>query len=77
MPFWRSPISTTDVARSRRRLGWPTHSTARCGGQEDRPDQGGRTTIMHRAADGTCRELLPAPWSARTRVHEYGGRPTR
>ena len=24
-------------------------------------------------ADGTVRELLPAPFSARSRVHEYGG----
>ena len=30
---------------------------------------GGRTTIVR---SGT--ELLPAPWNARTRVHEYGGR---
>ncbi|MEU4230679.1 prolyl oligopeptidase family serine peptidase [Nonomuraea sp. NPDC026600] len=75
MPFWRSPISTTDVARSGRRLGWPTAFDGQVWWTEDRPDQVGRTTIMHRAADGACRELLPAPWSARTRVHEYGGRP--
>ncbi|MCA2221551.1 S9 family peptidase [Nonomuraea aurantiaca] len=75
MPFWRSPISTTDVARSGRRLGWPTALDGQVWWTEDRPDQGGRSTIMHRAADGTCRELLPEPWSARTRVHEYGGRP--
>ncbi|MEU7828139.1 prolyl oligopeptidase family serine peptidase [Nonomuraea sp. NPDC049129] len=75
MPFWRSPISTTDVARSGRRLGWPTALDGQVWWTEDRPDEGGRTTIMHRAADGTCRELLPEPWSARTRVHEYGGRP--
>jgi dipeptidyl aminopeptidase/acylaminoacyl peptidase len=75
MPFWRSPISTTDVARSGRRLGWPTALDGQVWWTEDRPDQVGRTTIMHRGADGACRELLPAPWSARTRVHEYGGRP--
>lgn len=34
----------------------------------------GRTVVVERAADGTTRDLLPAPWSARTRVHEYGGR---
>jgi hypothetical protein len=28
---------------------------------------------MHRGADGKQRALLPAPWNARTRVHEYGG----
>ncbi|WP_283134770.1 prolyl oligopeptidase family serine peptidase [Rhizohabitans arisaemae] len=41
--------------------------------QEDRPDEGGRTTIMHHTPDG-LHETLPAPWDARTRVHEYGGR---
>jgi dipeptidyl aminopeptidase/acylaminoacyl peptidase len=42
--------------------------------QEGRPDQGGRVTVVARGADGTLRDLLPPPWSARTRVHEYGGR---
>src|SRR5690606_18312601 len=42
--------------------------------EESRPDEDGRTTVMHRAADGTVTDLLPAPWNARTRVHEYGGR---
>ncbi|MEU8248529.1 prolyl oligopeptidase family serine peptidase [Nonomuraea sp. NPDC048916] len=75
MPFWPSPISTTDVARSGLRLGWPEAHDGQVWWVEDRPDEGGRTTIMRRAADGTHQELLRAPWSARTRVHEYGGRP--
>ncbi|WP_214322182.1 S9 family peptidase [Nonomuraea sediminis] len=75
MPFWLSPISTTDVARSRVRLAWPLARGGQVWWTEDRPEEDGRTTIMHRAADGSRRELLPAPWSARTRVHEYGGRP--
>jgi dipeptidyl aminopeptidase/acylaminoacyl peptidase len=29
--------------------------------------------LVHRAPDGTTTDLLPAPWNARTRVHEYGG----
>lgn len=41
--------------------------------EESRPEEG-RTTLMRRDADGTVTELLPAPWSAGTRVHEYGGR---
>ncbi|MFI6498481.1 prolyl oligopeptidase family serine peptidase [Nonomuraea typhae] len=72
---WPSPITTTDVARAGLRLGWPSAQSGQVWWTEDRPDEGGRTTIMHRAADGTRRELLPAPWNARTRVHEYGGRP--
>ncbi|RVX38127.1 dipeptidyl aminopeptidase/acylaminoacyl peptidase [Nonomuraea polychroma] len=75
MPFWPSPISTRDVAGSGVRPAWPTAQDGRVWWTEDRPGEGGRTTIMCRAADGTCRELLPAPWNARTRVHEYGGRP--
>ena len=30
-------------------------------------------TIVHLGADGGRRSLLPEPWNARTRVHEYGG----
>ncbi|MEV5895171.1 S9 family peptidase [Nonomuraea fuscirosea] len=75
MPFWPSPISTRDVAGSAVRPGWPTLMDGRTWWTEDRPDDGGRTAIVCRAADGTRRDLLPAPWCARTRVHEYGGRP--
>ncbi|MGW0197540.1 S9 family peptidase [Nonomuraea sp. NPDC003201] len=75
MPFWPSPISTRDVAASGVRPGWPTAQDGRIWWTEDRPDEGGRTTIVCRDADGTQRDLLRAPWSARTRVHEYGGRP--
>ncbi|MEV7007917.1 prolyl oligopeptidase family serine peptidase [Streptosporangium sp. NPDC051022] len=72
---WPSPISTTGVARSGLRLGFPTVSGAEMWWSEDRPLEGGRTTIVHQDSDGTRRELLAAPWNARTRVHEYGGRP--
>ncbi|MFD1939065.1 MULTISPECIES: S9 family peptidase [Nonomuraea] len=75
MPLWPSPISTTDVASSGLRLAWPTVSGDEVWWTEDRPDEGGRTTIVHRAADGTRTELLAAPWNARSRVHEYGGQP--
>ena len=71
---WPSPISTSGVARSGLRLGFPTTLGEEVWWTEDRPTEGGRTTIVHRSADGTHRELLAAPWSARTRVHEYGGR---
>ena len=71
---WPSPISTSGVARSGLRLGFPTALGDEVWWTEDRPAEGGRTTIVHRSADGTHHELLAAPWSARTRVHEYGGR---
>jgi dienelactone hydrolase len=39
---------------------------------ELRPSERGRNTIV-RLAGGQAGDLLPAPWNARTRVHEYGG----
>ncbi|GAA0400282.1 acyl-peptide hydrolase [Acrocarpospora corrugata] len=74
MPPERPPISTADVARSALRLGFPTVRGDEVWWEEDRPAEAGRRTIVHRAADGSRRELLDAPWDARTRVHEYGGR---
>lgn len=40
---------------------------------ESLPSEGGRTAVRRRTADGRTETLLPAPWSARSRVHEYGG----
>ncbi|WP_245647062.1 S9 family peptidase [Microtetraspora niveoalba] len=71
---WSSPISTTDVARSGLSLGFPTVLGEDLWWEEDRPAEGGRRTVVHRDAEGVLHELLPAPWDARTRVHEYGGR---
>ncbi len=40
---------------------------------EMRPSEGGRVQIVRREPDGTCTDLLPDGFSARTRAHEYGG----
>jgi dipeptidyl aminopeptidase/acylaminoacyl peptidase len=74
-PFgsWPSPISAADVARAQLRLSFPTIQGDDVWWQETRPEEAGRTTVM-RLRDGYLEELLPAPWNARTRVHEYGGR---
>ncbi len=40
---------------------------------ELRPAESGRTTIVRRAQDGTISEAIPRKYSARSRVHEYGG----
>jgi dipeptidyl aminopeptidase/acylaminoacyl peptidase len=71
---WPSPITAADVARAGRRIGYPTTANGELWWQEGRPEEGGRVIVAHRSADGTVTDLLPAPWSARTRVHEYGGR---
>lgn len=40
---------------------------------EQRPSEKGRCVIQRRRPDGAVEEVLPAPFSARSRVHEYGG----
>ncbi|MFP6815690.1 MAG: prolyl oligopeptidase family serine peptidase [Pseudomonadales bacterium] len=40
---------------------------------ETRPNEQGRTVLMARQLDGTQREVTPAPFNLRSRVHEYGG----
>ncbi|KAB2345638.1 dipeptidyl-peptidase 5 [Actinomadura rudentiformis] len=70
---WPSPISAADVARARLRLSFPTVHNSDVWWQETRPEEGGRTTVIH-LRGGHRTELLQTPWDARTRVHEYGGR---
>ncbi|HUN36696.1 MAG TPA: prolyl oligopeptidase family serine peptidase [Trebonia sp.] len=72
---WESPITAADVARGQVPLGFPSVMGDEVWWQEGRPDEGGRTTVMAAAKAGAePRELVPAPYNARTRVHEYGGR---
>ena len=40
---------------------------------EMRPKEAGRNVIIRRSADGITTDVNPAPFNARTRVHEYGG----
>jgi dipeptidyl aminopeptidase/acylaminoacyl peptidase len=40
---------------------------------EMRPEEGGRYAVLRRRPDGAVDEVLAAPWSARSGVHEYGG----
>jgi len=70
---WPSPITAADVARGQVRLSFPTVIGEDMWWQEGLPEEGGRTTVVHCGADGKARALLPAPWNARSRVHEYGG----
>jgi dipeptidyl aminopeptidase/acylaminoacyl peptidase len=72
---WESPITAADVARGQVPLGFPSVAGDEVWWHEGRPDEGGRTTIMAAAKAGAePRVLVPAPYNARTRVHEYGGR---
>ncbi|MBE2315179.1 S9 family peptidase [Solirubrobacter sp. CPCC 204708] len=75
-PFgsWPSPVDGDVVARD---PGW-THSLVLVDGDhvywsEARSLEGGRDVIVARGPNGACEDAIPAGWSARTRVHEYGG----
>jgi dipeptidyl aminopeptidase/acylaminoacyl peptidase len=70
---WPSPISAADIAAGKAVGSYPEISGKDVWWQQSLPAEGGRTTIIH-SSGGTQTVLLPAPWSARTRVHEYGGR---
>jgi dipeptidyl aminopeptidase/acylaminoacyl peptidase len=71
---WPSPISAADVAHRSRAITFPLAMAGGVWWQEQLPDENGRTTVMYLDPDGQRHCLLPAPWSARSRVHEYGGR---
>jgi dipeptidyl aminopeptidase/acylaminoacyl peptidase len=75
VPFgaWPSPITAAEVARGCTRISFPVVIGGDAWWQETRPEEGGRITIVHRGPGGRQTVLLPAPWNARTRVHEYGG----
>lgn len=70
---WNSPI-TPDPAASKMT---PLSQVELDGNDiywiEGRPKEGGRSTIIRRSAEGSTTEVTPAPFDARTRVHEYGG----
>jgi dipeptidyl aminopeptidase/acylaminoacyl peptidase len=77
---WASPIGPAAVARH----GGSVGSVQRHGGAtwwaEALPAEGGRVTVRRLAdigAEGAAEpvEVLPAPWNARNRHHEYGGTP--
>jgi dipeptidyl aminopeptidase/acylaminoacyl peptidase len=71
---WPSPIAGADIARKSVGLAFPVMHGAEVWWQEARPAEDGRLAVVCRGPDGVTRDLLPAPWNARTRVHEYGGR---
>ena len=70
---WPSPITAADVAGRRGLVSYPRAIGRDVWWQQRLPAEGGRVTIVHLGADSKQRFLLPGPWNARTRVHEYGG----
>jgi dipeptidyl aminopeptidase/acylaminoacyl peptidase len=76
MPYgsWPSPVSAESVVAGTRALGSLSFDEDFLYWVESRPEEGGRNTIMRWSAFDGVEEILPAPWNARTRVQEYGGR---
>ena len=69
---WPSPISAAVVAAGAVPLSQTMLDGPRLAWLEGRATEAGRTTLMVHDVDGT-RELTPAPFNVRSRVHEYGG----
>jgi dipeptidyl aminopeptidase/acylaminoacyl peptidase len=72
---WTSPISAAEVAAAGGDAQWLDVVDGEVWWAAGRPAEGGRFALVRATHDGTVEEVLPAPWNARNRVHEYGGRP--
>jgi dipeptidyl aminopeptidase/acylaminoacyl peptidase len=72
---WHSPLAAADLARSAISLNYVGVSDGIPYWVESRPAEGGRSVVVTSAGNGAVRELTPAGFNARTRVHEYGGTP--
>lgn len=70
---WKSPISSRMLVADRVGIGQAWLDGGDIYWSETRPQEGGRQTVMRMSNDGAAEELLPPPWNARSRVHEYGG----
>jgi dipeptidyl aminopeptidase/acylaminoacyl peptidase len=70
---WRSPLTADRLATAGRRVADVVCEGSTVYWGETRPSEAGRVTIMRRITDGSITEILSAPMSARSRVHEYGG----
>lgn len=66
---WPSPFSAMHVSASAPRIDGARFVGEEIWWGESVPAQGGRVTV--RSSSGA--EILPEPWNARSRVHEYGG----
>ncbi|WOQ70336.1 prolyl oligopeptidase family serine peptidase [Microbacterium limosum] len=78
LPFgsWPSPLDAHEVTRGAPRIDGARFVADRIWWSESLPAERGRTAIL--SVPGTRpgdepEVVLPAPWSARSRVHEYGG----
>jgi dipeptidyl aminopeptidase/acylaminoacyl peptidase len=72
---WPSPLSPARMSSASMALALAAADSGRLFWIETRPQESGRSVLRVRERDGTIRDLTPPGSSARSRVHEYGGRP--
>ncbi len=70
---WPSPIPAGSVAEGALRFGRVQVCGSAVYWSESRPAEKGRAPVMRWTEEAGVSELFPAPYSARSRVHEYGG----
>lgn len=70
---WKSPITSDVIVSESIRLGTPTWDGSDLYWLEGRPSEGGRSALVRHVPEGQLYDVLPTPYNARTRVHEYGG----
>src|ERR1700712_5914344 len=70
---WRSPISADLAVTAGRTLEAVAFAGPQVWWSEGRPAEAGRVCVCTTDSSGQVQDLLPTPWNARTRVHEYGG----
>jgi dipeptidyl aminopeptidase/acylaminoacyl peptidase len=70
---WKSPITSDLIVAGTIGLGQVTLDGGDIYWIESRPQEKGRNVVIRRTPDGETAEVMPPPFNARTRVHEYGG----
>ena len=71
---WLSPISSALLVGDVVGLSFPMIEAGSTYWVEARPHESGREVLVRRGADGAVADVFGANFSARTLVHEYGGR---
>ncbi len=70
---WRSPITSDLIVADTIGISSSSWHQGALFWVESRPQEAGRNVLVRRNEDGTERDINPAPYNIRTRVHEYGG----
>ncbi|KRB36001.1 prolyl oligopeptidase family serine peptidase [Microbacterium sp. Root180] len=70
---WPSPLSARAVSAASPRIEGARYVGEEIWWGETVAEEAGRTAVRRRTASGAVSDVIAVPWSARSRVHEYGG----